>query len=215
MSLTPAIVVDDDDGAAAPSGGAPSGRAAAVGRAASWEGSVDELPQIMKPYVTHAVCMPAVTPVCVGQSIEKIGQKQQLLTAIRERVPNWSLKLVDLTAAFLQIYEERTSAGQDMGLIPTDVEESSERTSWQTEQATKLKVMLVHLNRNYNAKPPPRWYRLIFPQQGEPAAAETRPSAANADAAPKAAAWSGGPESVPASWSQRWGSQDSDPTPVP
>ena len=83
--------------------------------------------------------MPAVTPVCVGQSTEKIGQKQQLLTAIRERVPNWSLKLVDLTAAFLQIYEERTSAGQDMGLIPTDVEESSERTSWQTEQATRLK----------------------------------------------------------------------------
>ena len=100
MSLTPAtIVVEDDDSAAAPSGGVPSGRAAPLGRAASWEGSVDELAQIMKPYVTHAVCMPAVTPVCVGQSIEKIGQKRQLLTAIRERLPRDARTCISIPAA--------------------------------------------------------------------------------------------------------------------
>ena len=118
-----------------------------------------------------------------------------------------------LQAAFLQIYEERTAAGQDRGLIPTDVEESTEINSWQGEQAARLKAMLVHLNRNLHAQPPPRWYRLMFPQQGEPAAAETRPSAAKADAAPKRAPPKAlqVPTEVPASWSQRWDSQDSDP----
>ena len=143
---------------------ADDGGAGLLGRTPSFADN-DRLKGALKPFVMRADFIKKYSQKHL--EVEKIMDHKEMLQGMKKLDNRMSFNLKDLQKCLFDIYEERTAAGEDIGLLSTDV---TIKNNWQAAVAKRLKAMCVHINKALNASPRPRWVTLLFDEDSGPGA---------------------------------------------
>ena len=143
---------------------ADDGGAGLLGRTPSFADN-DRLKGALKPFVMRADFIEKYSQKHL--EVKKIMDHKEMLQGMKKLDNRMSFNLKDLQKCLFDIYEERTAAGEDIGLLSTDV---TIKNNWQAAVAKRLKAMCVHINRALNASPRPRWVTLLFDEDSGPGA---------------------------------------------
>ena len=147
---------------------ADDGGAGLLGRTPSFADN-DRLEGALKPFVMRADFIEKYSQKHL--EVKKIMDHKEMLQGMKKLDNRMSFNLKDLQKCLFDIYEERTAAGEDIGLLSLDNWQAAVvANNWQAAVATRLKAMCVHINKALNASPRSRWVTLLFDEDSGPGA---------------------------------------------